>query len=223
MKEHLLKLQKRDISWSSYSSWTYSKTEWARRYLEDIYTAPNEKMVYGNVIGKKLGEDPTFLPDVPRYKVMEQKLKALVDGVKITGYLDSFCPETFAFYEYKTSSNDKKWTKESAKKHGQILFYMALIWKNYNIKPENIKCSLHYIPVEEYFEATTTKNDDIFSDENKPQVKMRLKEGQEILHFEISHTSMEVLKFLKEVVKAYREMEEFALAYKPESDIITNS
>jgi hypothetical protein len=198
MQIHLDKLNSRPLSWSSLSSWEYDKDQWAKKYLDGIETPPTKEMIYGNIIGGKLSNDPTFLPEVPRYKIFEKKLEAIVGKkkIKIIGFIDSFCPDTKNFYEYKTSSNKNRWTNKKAQEHGQILFYMLLIWINYGVPPEKLKSSLHYIPVEE-----------------NGSFEMQLSTDS-IKHFDTNHNTIELLKFGVFIQKKYKEMEKFALDYK---------
>ena len=201
MKQHLEKLHSRPLSWSSLSSFRdYDKKEWAKRYLDGIYDEPNSLMKFGNEVGDKIASDPKYLPSVERYSVFEKKLLAGIkrknkEDIKLVGLMDSFDPETCHFYEYKTSSNKTKWNIESAQEHGQILFYLYLIYANYRILPEKIRVKLFYIPVFE------TGNFDMAVDEKG------------IKSFEVSHSSFNVAKFGAEIKKIYEKMEKFALAY----------
>jgi hypothetical protein len=170
----------------------------------------NAKMAYGKDIGEKLATDPTFLPEVKRYKVFEQRLTATISGVPLVGYLDSFCPDTFCFQEYKTSSNIKKWNKKSADKHGQLDFYYLLIYLNHRKKPEDLDCHLWYIPVEEVVDFTT----DPFT------VNMEINKNIPIQSFHVKKTMSDILSFAKFIIKTYKEMEEYALAINEERFII---
>lgn len=198
LKHHLIKFQSRPLSWSSIASWQFSRDQWARKYLEGIYEEPNNLMLFGNEVGQKLGLDRKYLPMVERYEVMypaEHRLTSKINDIELVGLFDSFDPKDKHFNEYKTSSNKTKWTQKSAQGHGQILFYLFLIYKNYNIPPEKIKVKLYYIPV-------STDGD----------FKMKVDE-KGIQSFEVKHTSLEVLKFANFIKQTYQEMSDFALGY----------
>ncbi len=176
------------------SSFRYDKEQWARKYCDGIIDPPSAAMLFGNEVGERLASDPTFLPEVKRYPVFEQKFEAKTNGLRLIGFLDSYDPVTHAFLEYKTSSNKKKWTQKSVDEHGQILFYMFLIWLNHQVPPEKIGCELFYIPVRE-------TND--FGMELAPDP---------IKSFKTKKTTLDVLMFGKEIINTYNEM----LAYAEE-------
>ncbi len=182
----------RALSWSAISSFEYDPEQWYRKYVLNEATPSNPAMEFGNVVGERLRTDPTFLPTVPRYKQFEKKLEGKIGNILLVGYLDTFCPDTKYFHEYKTSSNAKRWTKKTAQEHGQMLFYRLLIWLNYEIPPENIKASLHYIPVEEGADFAMRVS------KTPPQ------------SFETSHTTMDILKFGAYIKDVYKRMLQYA-------------
>lgn len=196
MKKHVLKLKSKPLSWSSLSSWDYDKNQWARKYLDGISDPPNSQMLFGNEIGNKIANDPTFLPEVLRYKQFEKGLGGKIGDIELIGFLDSFCPKHKYFKEYKTSSNTKRWTKKTTNEHGQLDFYYLLIWLNYSVAPENIDCELFYIPVEE-----------------GQDFRMKLSDAP-IQSFKVKKTVLDILKFGKFIQKTYKEMEIFAKKYK---------
>ena len=181
----------RALSWSQLACWSFSKDDWYARYILNEKQPENEAMKFGKKIGEKLASDASFLPEVLRYKVFEKELKGRIGDIPLVGFLDSFCPKTKNFYEYKTSFNKKKWTVKSAQEHGQILMYMFLIWLNYKIPPEKILATLFYIPVEESgsFDLKLTK--------------------EPIQSFVVKHTSSEVLNFGVEAKRIVKEMGEY--------------
>jgi hypothetical protein len=186
--------KQRKMSWSQIASWEYDKEQWYSKYILGEEQSTNAQMLFGNVIGQKLASDPSFLPQVLRYKVFEKEFNAKLSDFVITGYLDSYCPDTYNFYEYKTSSNPNKWTQKSVNSHGQLVFYKALIYLCEKIRPENIKCKLFYIPVNQSggFEMELTKNAKIQS-------------------FDFDNTTtIEVLKFLNYIKKTRKQMESYA-------------
>lgn len=181
----------RPLSWSAMAAFAYDKEKWYQKYILGEREPSSPAMDFGNEIGRCLAYTPEFMPEVPRLPLFEKKLTAKIGDIYLVGYLDSFDPDTKAMLEYKTSSNKKKWTQKSAQDHGQILFYMFLIWKNYGVPPEMVKCSLIYIPVIESGDFT-------------------LKISQEpIKIFPVKHTTVEVLKFAAYIREVYMEMENY--------------
>ncbi len=189
----------RPLSWSALSAFEYNKEQFYSKYIEGIKTDPTPKMLYGNVVGERIASDANFLPEIsPRYKIYEKKLEGKIGEICLTGFLDNYCPDTHAFHEFKTSSSKTRWTQKSANEHGQILFYKLLIWLNYQIPPEQVKCRLWYIPVHENgsFEMELSK--------------------ELIQSFEVKHTSADVLKFGNYIKQVWKEMEEFVESYSSE-------
>lgn len=185
--------QSRPLSWSAMSSFRYSPEQWARKYLDGTQDPANKEMLYGNEIGTRLATDPTFLPEVTRYDIFEKKLTARINDIELIGFFDSFKEDATAFAEYKTSSNPKKWTQKSAEDHGQLLFYKFLIWKNYGIPPEQVDCTLFYIPVRE-----------------TPAFGMELA-PHPVKAFKVRKTAVDVLNFANYIKDTYAEMYEYAI------------
>jgi len=185
----------RPLSWSAISSFKYDPEQWYRKYILGQKEPPSEAMIFGKYVGDRLASDPDFLPEVPRYKVFEQKLTGKVGNIPLLGFLDGFNPETRAFYEYKTSANTKRWTSKTVQEHGQILMYMYLLYTNYGIAPEKIGCHLVYIPVCE---------NALFNLSLSPDP---------IQIFGAKHTTLDVLRFANDVKEVYKEMEAYALAH----------
>ena len=185
------RFKQRALSWSQLSLFNYSPEQWYDKYILGQKEPESEAMKFGKKIGEQLASDMKFLPKVLRYSIFEKELGGKIGDIPLIGFLDSFCPDTKNFYEYKTSSNAKKWTKKSAQEFGQILMYMFLIWLNYKIPPEKISATLFYIPVEENgsFELNLTK--------------------EPVQSFIVKHTSSEVLNFGVEIKNIVKQMEAF--------------
>lgn len=197
-KLHLDRLRARPLSWTSISSWTFNKEQWARKYLDNIVDPPNPAMTFGKIVGERLASDPTYLPEVPRLPIFEHGINLTFAGIPLVGFFDSFCPETPALYEYKTSGNSNRWTQQKAEGHGQIDLYVTLLYMTNKIKPEDLKIKLVYIPVIE----TGSFELDI----NSKGIKI----------FEIKKTMSDVLKCAGMIKRVYKEMEEYALSYQQE-------
>lgn len=184
----------RPLSWSSMSSFEYDPEQWYRKYVLNEQQSSNAGMDFGKVIGQQIADNPNFLKTVPRYDTFEKRLESTIDDVRLVGFLDSFHSKLKHFIEYKTSANTTKWTAKSAHEHGQVLFYLFLIWKNYGIPPEKIKVQLVYIPVKE--------NNDF---------SMALDEKQKIQVFDVKHTTLDVLHFASRIKKTVSAMRAYCL------------
>lgn len=119
------------LSYSSIIIWLKNKEEYRRRYyytdskpFESIYTR------FGKYIAELLEKDDESVKFIPRYSHPEFKIDFNIDGVPIKAFIDSFDPETFSFYEYKTSIKDN-WNDKTVEEHMQLPFYSLLIKEIY--------------------------------------------------------------------------------------------
>jgi len=185
--------KKRPLSWSAISSFHYNREEWFNRYILNQKQQENASMYAGKAIGNKIESDPTYLPEVPRLPVFEKKMLGVLDKVPLIGYLDSYCPDTHAFNEYKTSKNKDRWTHKTAHDHGQLDMYTFLIWLNTKTKPEDIKINLVYIPVEE--------TDDFSIVVSK----------EPIVILPVKKTMVDIIKFASHIKHTYKAMGEYVI------------
>ncbi len=188
-------LSKRPMSWSSISSFRYDPEKWYKKYVLGVAQEDTAPLIFGKKVGEKLASDFTFLPQVPRLPIFEKKLVGKVGDINILGFLDAFQEKPCNFLEFKTSSNSKRWTQKTAEDHGQMLFYFALIWLNYGIAPEKIGARLVYIPCKE---------------NNSFEIELS---GEPVQIFNVKKTSVDVLNFLNEIKRTYKEMEEYIKSY----------
>lgn len=185
----------RPLSWSAVSLFEYDKEQWYRKYVLNEPQKTSPAMEFGKQIGEKLASDPTFLPDVPRYAQFEKKLEGKIGSINLLGFIDSFCPTGKHIHEYKTSSNIKKWNQKSVDTHGQLDFYLLLVYLNYRLPPEQINVALHYIPVEEGSDFNMKLS-------NKP-----------IKSFSTKRSTMDIIKFGAKLKKTFDKMCKYAEEY----------
>ena len=177
------------LSWSSLNAFeSYDKNKWYQQYVLGIRSASNANMDAGREIGERLATDPTYLPEVKRYDVMEQELRGQLGKINLVGHIDTFDTKTKSFGEYKTSVSKTRWTQKTSEDHGQLLFYFLLIYLNFQVKPEDIKCHLFYIPVRETGHFAVELS------------------GKKVQCFEIKKTLKDVLVFGVRIKKTYAEM-----------------
>jgi hypothetical protein len=205
-QELLAKWKARDLSWSQISSFEYSKEQWYRSYWLGQKDPPSPEMLFGSKVGKQLETDPTFLPMIPRRSTMEYKFEAEFDGIKLVGYADSFgeCIDgkyVYALEEYKTGV--KAWDKKRVDQHGQITMYLFMYYLKTKAKPEDILCSLHWMPTKKTENGDFSVEIDFVEDiENKIQ------------HFETKRTMRDIMEFGIRIKKTVREMEEYGLLHE---------
>lgn len=180
------KFLKRPLSWSSINSFKYNPDEWYEKYINGKRGRDTGPLVFGKNVGERLASEQDFLPEVPRLKEYEHELSVKIGKIQCIGFLDNFDLDNRAFSEFKTG---KKWTQDKANKHGQIDMYAAMIYLKYNIKPEDLKISLIWLPTEEQQDFRTD-----FIKGMKPVI------------FEIRKTMRDILSFMAEVQVIHKEM-----------------
>ncbi len=170
---------KRDVSYSQLSSWDYDKDQWFNKYVMGIEEPPSPAMTFGNTVGDTLGLPHSMVPqlrEVPGIK--EYKMRVKMGNMFLVGYADHHCPETLFLNENKTSQNTKKWDQKSVDEHKQLDMYALLLFLQDNVKPEDLKMRLNYIPV--------IQGGDFL---------LSLPNPVECYHFETSRTTRDITKY----------------------------
>ncbi len=183
------------LSWSSLSAFAWNRRDWYKKYLLGERQPDTPPLIFGKQVGYKLQHDPTFLTEVPRLPIFEKKLTGKLGDINLVGYLDAFSDNPMSFMEYKTSSNDTRWSQKKAEEHGQMMFYFLLIWLNYQIPPEEIEAALVYIPCRENgaFDIELT--------------------GDPAQVFPVKKTIPDLIKFGEFVKKTYANMQKYVESY----------
>lgn len=176
------------LSWSAISSFKYDKEQWYKKYVLGIKDEGSREMDFGKLVGGKLENDPTFLPEIPRAEHMEYKLHVTFGDVQLIGYIDSYGDAVL--HEYKTGKNP--WTQEKVDNHGQITMYLLMLYIQHNILPEDVQCYLHWMPTEE-------KGD--FSIGFVEPIEENIK------HFTTKRTTKDIVEFGVEINKIIKQME----------------
>lgn len=127
-------LNKDYLSYSAWNTWLKSKDEYRRIYYEKGEKFNTTETIFGKKIAELL-EKTGELSHVPRLPIAEHGIVVEVEGVKLMGYLDTFCDQTFAIGEHKTGhlSRDGKvpWDKVKVQKHKQLDWYSFLVKTKY--------------------------------------------------------------------------------------------
>ena len=200
-EERLAKWKARDLSWSQISSFEYDPEQWYRSYWLGQKDPPSPEMLFGSKIGKQLEKDPDFLPMIPRESVMEYKFEAEFNGLKLIGYADSFCDDVLRLREYK--SGVKAWDQKRVDNHGQVTMYCFMKYLKDKVKPEEIFCSLHWMPTRRIENGDFTVAIDFV-----PNIE------ENIQHFETKRTMRDVLEFGTRIKKVIKEMEKFGMSHE---------
>jgi hypothetical protein len=177
------------LNWSSMSSFEYDPEQWYQQYVLGI-KASSKEMSFGSYVDKKIQDDPTFLPHLPRYELMQHKMMVMFDGIKLYGTPDGInLRKNKELADYKTGK--KKWDKKRAQDHGQLIMYLLLIYITEKIKPEEFDCYIHWMETQD----TGDFNVEMISDK--------------IQTFKVKHTMQDLLNFGVRIKKVWQEMQEY--------------
>lgn len=185
-------LKSRPLSWSAISSFEWDPEQWYRRYILNEKTLDTAAMKFGKEIGKKIETDPQFLPHVPRYSKMEHKWDVMFGKIHCIGFADSFCDVTNSkLIEIKTG---KDWSQKKVDGWGQITFYCLLNFITNEVRPEDVKINLVWLPTRETGDFNVS-----FIEPIKKTTKI----------FETKRTMVDVLNFAARVKDIILEMEQY--------------
>lgn len=198
--ELMKKWKERPLSWSQIGSFEYDPEQWYQSYILGK-KASSPEMTFGSQVGKKLETDPTFLPSIPREKKMEYEFTATYKRKKLTGFADSFCDENLRLREYKTGV--KAWDQKRVDEHGQITFYCLMKYLKDKTKPEDILCTLHWMPT-----VRKEKGDFTVVIEFVKDIEKNIK------HFETRRTMKDIVKMCARIDDNLKKMEAYALNHE---------
>ena len=196
---------KRPLSWSALSSFAYSRERWFETYVLGIKQTSIE-LSFGNDVDKRLQSDPTFLPEVERYPIIQHAMKAQVADIPLVGYADGFDPHTLRLKDDKTGK--KEWTQERADETGQLTMYALLLYLTEKIKPEDVKLYISWLPTVEVKEKGMLKRKEngLITFRDDPVVPVV---------FETRRTMKDILLFGGLIQSTFKEIDEY-LASDPQ-------
>jgi hypothetical protein len=184
----------RPLSWSSISSFEYSREQWFDTYLLGK-RQESAALSFGSYVDKKLQDDPTFLPDVVRLPLLQHKMSVMFGTIPLVGIADGFDREGRKLLDYKTGK--KPWDKKRADETGQLTMYCLLLYVSEKIKPEEMDLSIVWFPTQEHGDFSVSFVEPI-----------------RVHTFPTKRTMRQVLAFGMKINKIYREMEEFVKAHQ---------
>ena len=117
-------LPRKYLSYSAFSLWKSSKDSFRKRYYlnEEIFDTQQSRF------GKEQHERMEENPDV---KGSESKIKCIIEGIPLLGYVDSLCPDTLKIIDFKFSHLSKTgkepWDNVKVRKHQQFPFYCLIV------------------------------------------------------------------------------------------------
>jgi hypothetical protein len=206
-------LATRPLSWSALSSFEYDKEQWFETYILGKRQESPE-MTFGSIVDKKIQTDPSFLPKLPRYPLMQYKMNAVFNGIPLTGLPDGlslnsvetentkgykvFWDKGYILSDYKTGR--KAWDKKRADETGQLTMYLFLLYILHKEKPEQFRCFIHWLPTVKHeagdFTVKVDFHDGIHGEDG-------------IKTIETKRTMADLLKFGERINKVIKEMEQY--------------
>lgn len=194
-KQQIETWKERDVSWSQLSSWTYSKDQWAFKYLFGKQEEANQAMKFGNVVGDSLGTPDSMVPKLNPFLVgvKEYELRVPMNGHNLVGYCDHYCPDTKVLNENKTSQTLDRWTQNKVDSHQQLDMYTLMLFLRDKVKPEDVEIWLNFIPV-------------YVGGDFHPRVN-----PEEFYRFRTKRTTQQCLIFGSWIDKTLKEMEKYAM------------
>lgn len=181
-------LQGRPLSWSALSSFEWSPEAWHSRYILNQTEEPTEELKFGKMIDERLQADPTFMPHVERFPILQHKMEANLGKIPLIGFADGFRREPPALKDDKTGA--KIWDRARADETGQLTFYALLLWLTEKIKPESVDFSIWWMP--------TVKGGDF---------KISLIDEKDVKVFHTKRTMRQILEFGVRIQATTRAME----------------
>lgn len=186
----------RPLSYSSISSFEYNKEKWYENYILGKRQSSRE-LEFGSKTDKRLENDPTFLPQIPRCPLMQHEMVVVFNGIKLVGKPDALDTEKYILRDYKTGK--VKWTKKRADDTDQFTMYLMLVYIKYKIRPENFKCFIDWMPTEERGDFSIGFVEPI---------------EKNIKHFETKRTMKDLINFGAKINRIVKEMHEYVNNHK---------
>lgn len=193
-KEALIqKWKARDFSWSQLSSFEYDPEQWYTRYVLGQKDEPTNEMLFGRDLATALETNTCNIPDLVKKLPFkkEHPFKVKFGDMTLVGFADDFDHESFLHLnEVKTGK--APWTQKRADEHGQFDMYLLMNYITNKIRPEEVACSLHWVP--------TKQNGDFSISFVEPIV---------VHTFSTKRTMQDILVFGTRINRVYKEMGEY--------------
>ncbi len=194
---------KRAFSWSAIASFEWNKDQWYKKYVLKEIPEITPELEFGSMVDKRLQDDPTYLPHVTRYPVLQHEMRCEFNGIPLIGIADTYAPPDTdvdrkktpwpALRDYKTGR--KPWNKKRADETGQLSMYCLMLWQIDKIRPEDVDLYIDWLP-------THIKDGKVaFVEEDHTKLKPEV--------FRTKRTMHEVLVFGQRIIDTYAEMLEY--------------
>ena len=182
----------RPLSWSQLSAWTWNKSTWYEKYILGKKQESKE-MDFGKKFAESIENNTCEIKELmaniqPR---KEYPYKVVFAGITLCGFADAVCDKTFKKID-EVKTGKKKWDQKRVDNHHQITMYVLMNYITHKIPPEEVDCTLFWIPTEETGSFTI--------DFAKP-IKVHT--------FHTKRTMSDILQFGECIKKTKKEMEEY--------------
>lgn len=191
----------RPLSWSAINLFSDpewgSPEKWYQSYVLGIRQSSPE-LIFGSMVDKKIQNDSSFIPSLPRYPLMQHKMNVMFGDIPLVGLPDGLCLDDFLLADYKTGNDKYPWTKKKADETGQLTMYLFLIYIAHKLSPEKFKLFIHWLPTKK---EETGDFKTLISFRDDPVVPIT---------FQTKRTMADILKFGGRIQKVWKEMQEYA-------------
>ncbi len=186
--------KKRPLSWSAISSFEYDPEQWYRKYVLGERDSETKEMIFGKKLSEALENGTCDIKELveklPYTK--EHPFKVKFGSIPLIGFADDFDRVNFTtLNEVKTGR--KEWTQKRADEHGQIDMYLLMNFLINKIRPEDVRCFLHWLP--------TVESDDFKGVDFIYPIEVRT--------FETRRNMQQILAFGSRINRVYKEMEAY--------------
>ncbi len=189
-------LLQRPLSWSALSSFEYAPEQWYQKYIKGIEQAPNHEMIFGKNFAKSI-EDGVCTVGELMAKLngkKEHKFIVMFGKIKMIGFADDFDVKTLrVLNEVKTGKT--AWTQKRADGHGQFDMYLLMNYITSKVKPQDVRCFLHWVRTRDNGDFTITLTDPV-----------------EVMTFETRRTMAQMLAFGARINRAVTGMQSYVVA-----------
>lgn len=199
---HEIYHEDRPLSWSGISSFEWNPMQWYQKYVLKQEQPMTPELILGKEVDERIQKDPTYLPQVPRYPIMQHEMRTKWRDIPLLGFSDQYRPERsegpyddfftpLGIRDLKTGR--KPWDQKRADETGQLTMYLFMLYlKDKKIDVENAELYIDWLP-------THIKDG-----------KLSLVEPVVVHTFETHRTMQQVLEFAQRIERTWKAMEVFA-------------
>lgn len=191
-------LKKRPLSYSAFNSFCDpdwgNPEKWYETYILGKRQSSPE-LIFGSKIDRRIQDDLTFLPFLPRYTHMQLKMNVVIGkNIPLIGIPDGVnINPVKVLADFKTGV--QKWDQKRADKSKQLTWYLLLLWMSRKLKPEDFTCRIHWLPTKKIENGNFDTIIDL--------------DGDKFHTFETKRTMVDLLELIAEIKKVVKEMEEY--------------